>query len=125
MAVEDVDAYLDAQPPLVRETLQQLRRAIRAAAPDAVEVISYQVPTFRQGAALVAFGAGKEHCALYVMSKSVMDSLGADLAPYDCGRATIRFPAGEPLPDALVSKIVRARIEETARRGMRRSQTAT
>jgi uncharacterized protein YdhG (YjbR/CyaY superfamily) len=108
----DVDDYLAALPYDARATLEELRKTIKAAAPEAAEVISYQVPTYKYHGSLVGFWATKNHCAFCLMSPSVMDAHKDDLKPYDTAKATIRFPAGKPLPAALVKKLVKARIDE-------------
>jgi uncharacterized protein YdhG (YjbR/CyaY superfamily) len=109
----DVEAFLAALPEDARAALEQLRRTIRAAVPNATEAISYGVPSFKhQGRPLVSYGATKNHCALYVMSPEVMQAHAAELANYDTSKGTIRFPAGKPLPAALVRRLVKARIAE-------------
>ncbi|MGH2584341.1 MAG: iron chaperone [Dehalococcoidia bacterium] len=111
--VKDVDEYLAAVTDDARDTLEKLRTAIKAAAPEATEVISYQVPTFKyQGRPLVSFGVAKNHCAFYVMSPSVMEAHEDELKTYNTAKGTIRFLVGQPLPDALVHTLVQARIEE-------------
>jgi uncharacterized protein YdhG (YjbR/CyaY superfamily) len=110
----DVDAFLGTLPDEARTPLEQLREMIAAAAPDAVEVIAYGVPAFRyRGRPLVSFGAGKGHLAFYVQSPPVMDAHRAELKGYDTSKGTIRFQAAEPLPEKLVTKLVRARMAET------------
>ena len=110
----DVDAFLAERPADVRDALEHLRRTIRAAAPDATEAIGYGVPAFKyRGRPLVSFGAGKDHCAFYVQSPAVMDAHAAELAGYDTAKGTVRFRASEPLPDELVTTLVRARVAET------------
>lgn len=109
-----VDEYLEALPADVRRALEGLRRAIRAAAPEAVERISYRVPTFHQGGPLVAFRAARHHCSFLVMSPSLVASLEDELRGYDASGGTIRFRADRPLPPALVARVVRARLEENA-----------
>ena len=109
-----VDDYLTAVPEDARAALAKLRKTIKAAAPEAIEVISYQIPTFKhQGRPLVSFGAAKNHCAFYVQSPAVMDAHAAELEGYDTSKGTVRFAAAKPLPDDLVTKLVRARIAET------------
>ncbi|MGV3722966.1 MAG: iron chaperone [Actinomycetota bacterium] len=102
-----------------RAALQELRETIRAAAPDAEECISYQLAAFRQGGMLVAFGATAKHCAFYLMSSSTVEAHQDELRAYDTSKGTIRFQAHQPLPAALVRKLVAARLaeNETARRG--------
>jgi len=110
----DVDAFLAALPSETSTALENLRRAIRAAAPDAEESINYGVPAFKyRGRPLVSFGAAKGHCSFYVQSPAVMDAHGDELAFYDTSKGTVRFPPDKPLPDALVAKLVRARLAET------------
>lgn len=97
-------------PADARATLEELRRTIKAMAPDAVESISYGVPTFKyQGRPLAYFGAAKNHRALYGMSA---DAHQDELAAYDTSKGTIRFPPGEPLPEALLKSLVSERIAE-------------
>jgi uncharacterized protein YdhG (YjbR/CyaY superfamily) len=110
--IETVDEYLASMPADMRQALEALRRTIQAAAPEAEEVISYQVPTFKLGRPVVAFGAAKNHCSLYVMSAAVMDARRDELKGYDTTKGTIHFSAGKPLPTALVKKLVKARIRE-------------
>ncbi|MEX2081038.1 MAG: DUF1801 domain-containing protein [Dehalococcoidia bacterium] len=110
---EDVDQYIADQREESRATLAELRQAIQAAAPGATEVISYQLPTFKQsGRGLVAFGASRSHCGLYLMSHSVMEAHQDELKGYSQAKTTVHFPFGEPIPAALVEKLVKARIVE-------------
>jgi uncharacterized protein YdhG (YjbR/CyaY superfamily) len=110
----EVDEFLEGIPPEMRPPLEALRRTIAAAAPDAVEGIGYGIPAFRyRGRPLVSFGAGKSHCAFYVQSPAVMDAHRDELAGLDTSKGTIRFAPDSPLPPALVTKLVRARIAET------------
>lgn len=104
----DVDGYLSSLPDDKRKTLAELRSMIKAAAPEAVEVMAYGMPGFKyRGRPLVYIAAAKNHCGLY--GPAVAD-FREDLAGYDTSKGTIRFPPGEPLPEALVAKLVRARI---------------
>jgi uncharacterized protein YdhG (YjbR/CyaY superfamily) len=109
-----VDDYLAALPEEPRAALEELRKTIKAAAPEATETISYQMPTFKDdGRFLVSYAAYQDHCSLFPASKAVMDALGEQLKPYFSGKGTLRFQAANPIPAALVKKIVRVRIEET------------
>jgi uncharacterized protein YdhG (YjbR/CyaY superfamily) len=112
MPAKDVDAYLAALPKDKRAALTKLRKDIRAAAPKATEVISYGMPTFKlDGKSLVYFGAASAHCSLYGMSR-ILKAHAAALKDYDVSTGTIRFPADKPLPAALVTKLLKARIAE-------------
>ena len=116
--VTTIDAYLAALSPDKRAALEKLRKTIKAAAPGAEECISYQLCAFRLNGMLVAFGATPKHCAFYTMSSTTVAAHKEDLEGYDTSKGTIRFPPDEPLPAALVRKLVKARIAENkARRG--------
>jgi uncharacterized protein YdhG (YjbR/CyaY superfamily) len=111
-----IDGYLAAVTPDKRAALQKLRRAIRAAAPRAVECISYQIPAFRlDGRLLVAFGAAAKHCSFFPGPRPI-EVHRKKLKDYDLSKGTIRFPADRPLPAALVRKLVKTRIAENAAR---------
>lgn len=112
---KDIDDYLSRLGEEQRDTLEKLRRAIKAAAPKAVECISYQIPAFRlDGRLLVAFGAAKKHCSFFPMSSATIRAHQKELSAYETSKGTIRFPIGEPLPGRLVGKIVKARIAQNA-----------
>jgi uncharacterized protein YdhG (YjbR/CyaY superfamily) len=107
------DEYLAAVSEDKRAALEKLRKAIRAAAPGAEECFSYGLPAFRlNGKPLVAFAATAKHCAFYPMSGATVEAHKGELAGYDTSKGTIRFQADEPLPAALVRKLVKARIAE-------------
>jgi uncharacterized protein YdhG (YjbR/CyaY superfamily) len=109
-----IDEYLAGLGDDQRAALQKLRKTIRAAAPQAEECISYQLPAFRLKGVLVAFGATGNHCAFYPLSSSTVASHKDELKDYDTSKGTIRFQPDHPLPAALVRKLVKARIAETA-----------
>lgn len=110
-----VEEYIAALPPEAREMMELLRATIREAAPEAVETISYQIPTFKDhGRMLVSIAAFRDHCGMYPATGVVMQALGEELKPYRSGKATIRFPLGRPVPVDLVAKVVQVRLEENA-----------
>jgi len=112
----DVDAFLARLSEDVRAALQALRRTIAAAAPEAVETINYGVPAFKyRGRPLVSFGATKDQCSFYVQSPAVMEAHEDELGAHDTSKGTVRFRPTEPLPDALVTRLVQARMAETDR----------
>jgi len=119
-----VDEYLAAVIPDQRRALETLRQTIRAIVPEAVECISYGLAAFKlDGKPLVAFGAGKNHCAFYPMSSTTVAAFEKELKKYDTSKGTIRFPAEAPLPAALVRKLVKARVLENAARGKQKSRS--
>ena len=107
-----VDTYLASLAPDTRSALERLRKTIRAAAPDAEECISYQLPAFRLNGMLVAFGATARHCAFYPMSATSVAAHAKELEGFETSKGTIRFQPDRPLPAALIRKIVKSRIAE-------------
>jgi uncharacterized protein YdhG (YjbR/CyaY superfamily) len=108
-----IDEYLAPLSDDKRAALEHLRRTIKEAAPEAEERIYYRLPAFRwHGKMLVAFGAAAKHCALYPLSAATIEAFKEELKDYDTSKGTIRFSPGHPLPDALVCRLVQARIVE-------------
>ena len=108
----DVDEYLAKAPDDVRAALEKLRKTIKAAAPKADEVISYQIPAYKHRGLLVGFAASKAHCTFHIMSVEVTRAHAEDLKGYKLGKASIQFDAGQTLPAGLIKKLVKARIAE-------------
>ena len=112
---QDVDEYMAQLPDDRRAVMEQLRRTIRSAAPEATEVISYNMPAFKVGGRfLVSYEAFKRHYSLFPWSDAMVEELGDELRPYAVGKGTIRFPADEPIPLELVARIVEVRNREVA-----------
>ena len=110
-----IDDYLARVSPDKRAALEKVRAAVRSAAPEAEECISYGVPAFRlSGKFLVAFGVGANHCAFYP-GGTAMEGCRAELARYDTSNGTIRFQAQAGLPVRLVRKLVKARMDALLR----------
>lgn len=103
-AAASIDAYLAEVPPEQRAALEVLRGQIRAVAPEATEVISYGLPTFKLDGNLVHFGAAAKHCAFY--PGAVIDRFAERLAGFETSKGTIRFQPDAPLPPDLVREIV-------------------
>jgi uncharacterized protein YdhG (YjbR/CyaY superfamily) len=107
----DVDDYLARLPPIQRGALEQLRRTIKSVVPDAVEVISYQIPTFKlNGRMLVSYAGFKEHCSFFPGAGPV-DAHADELKSFATSKGTVRFTPEKPLSAALVKKLIRTRIK--------------
>jgi uncharacterized protein YdhG (YjbR/CyaY superfamily) len=107
--VGTVESYLAALPSEQRTALERLRRDIHAAAPGAVDCISYRMPAVRyEGKVLVWYGAHTGHCSFY--PGAVVQAHQDELRAYQVSKGTIRFSSEKPLPAALVRKLVKARI---------------
>jgi uncharacterized protein YdhG (YjbR/CyaY superfamily) len=91
--------------------LRQLRHVVRAAAPKAEERISYGMPSYEYHGRVVYFAAFKNHVALYAVGQA-QDRYAKELSGYLTGKSTARFPIGQPLPVALIRKVVQARVKE-------------
>jgi uncharacterized protein YdhG (YjbR/CyaY superfamily) len=110
----EIDAILAGLPDGPRRALEALRETIGAAAPEAVEGVSYGVPALRyRGRPLVSFGAAKAHCSFYVQSPAVMDAFADELQGFRTSKGTVHFTEAAPIPADLVGRLVRARMAET------------
>jgi uncharacterized protein YdhG (YjbR/CyaY superfamily) len=112
-----IDDYLDAVAPDKRAALEKVRKTIRAAAPNAEECISYQIPAFRQNGVLVGFGASANHCSFFPFNSTTVAAHKADLKGYETSKGTIHFQPEKPLPAALIRRLVKARLAENSARG--------
>lgn len=113
--IASIDEYISGFPEPVQAILSELRSLIRLAAPQAVEKISYRIPTFYFNGNLVHFAAFKRHIGFYPGASGV-SAFRQELKSYKTSKGAIQFPLGQPLPLALVKKIVEFRIKENSQR---------
>ena len=111
-----IDAYIATFPDPIQAILQELRATIQAAAPDAREKISYQMPTFDLHGNLVHFAAWKNHIALYPTPAELPPDVEQALAKYERSKGSIHFPIDQPLPLSLIGEIVAARVLQNRQR---------
>jgi uncharacterized protein YdhG (YjbR/CyaY superfamily) len=114
---KSVDEYISAQPEELRDALQRVRSTIRKAVPEAAEVISYKMPTYKlRGNRVLYFAGWKQHYALYAATDSVVAAFKDELAPYEVDKGTIRFPLSAPVPVKLIERIAKFRAKEVVER---------
>ena len=112
---QSIDEYIAAQPSVARPALKLLRQTINKAAPDAVEVISYNMPALKFHGILLYYAAHTAHLGLYAMPGAII-AFKEKIAKYVSSKATIQFPFDEPLPVKLVTEIVKFRVKENLSR---------
>jgi uncharacterized protein YdhG (YjbR/CyaY superfamily) len=110
-APRDIDEYIAGFPQDVQEILEEIRKTIRKAAPDAEEAIKYQIPTFTLQGNLVHFAAFKKHIGFYPAPTGI-EKFKAELSVYESAKGSVQFPLDQPIPLDLISRIVRFRVEE-------------
>jgi len=108
---KDFDSYSDRFPNDVQQRLREMREAIRKAAPEATETISYRIPAFRLDGILVWYAAHTSHIGFYP-GASAIATFAKELSAYESAKGSVRFPFDEPLPLSLVARIVKYRVRE-------------
>jgi uncharacterized protein YdhG (YjbR/CyaY superfamily) len=114
------DEYIAAFPEEIQIILKELRATIKAAAPDAQEKISYQMPTFTLYGNLVHFAAYKNHIGFYP-SPGVLQAFKDQLSIYKGSKGAVRFPIDKPLPLKLIGEMVKYRVAENLKNAESRS----
>jgi uncharacterized protein YdhG (YjbR/CyaY superfamily) len=109
-APQTIDEYIASSPAEVRPVLEAIRATVRKAAPTAEERISYRIPAFFLGGVLVYFAAFKKHIGFYPPVRD--ESLKPLLSKYAGPKGNLQFPLSEPMPHALIARIVKARLKE-------------
>lgn len=108
---QTIDDYIATHNPEIQAILEQIRATIQAAAPEAEEAISYQMPTFKLQGNLIHFAAYKNHIGLYP-TPSGIEEFEEELAPYKRAKGSIRFPLDQPIPYELIGQITHFRVSE-------------
>ncbi|TMI45079.1 hypothetical protein E6H19_05745 [Candidatus Bathyarchaeota archaeon] len=109
---ETIDEYIESFPENVQSVLEKLRATVQEAAPEAVQSISYDMPTFKlNGKRLVYFSAWKNHIGFYSIPRG-NETFRKELSPYEGEKGSLRFPLEKPIPYDLVKKIVTFRMKE-------------
>ena len=110
---KDVDAYIAGFPRSVQTVLKRVRSIIRKTVPEAEEMITYQIPTYKlRDRRLLYFAAWKEHYSLYPSNATLVAAFKRELDGYELSKGTIRFPLSEPVPVDLIGRIAKFRARE-------------
>jgi len=118
-APASIDDYIAAQTSAVQPILRRIRAIVREEAPDAEEAISYRMPAFKQGGALLYFAAFKKHIGIYPPVRGDTALLKA-LAPYRGEKGNLSFPVAEAVPYELIRRVARQRVKEIASKALGR-----
>ncbi len=118
-----VDEYIEGFAPEVQAILQRVRQAVREAAPQAQEVISYRMPALKQNGILVYFAAFKGHIGLYPPVAGDT-RLQKEIAPYAGVKGNLRFPLDRPIPYELIARIMKLRVKQDAAKAASKRATA-
>lgn len=118
---ENIDAYIARFPDDVRAVLEKVRETIGHAAPDAKEIISYQMPAFKQHGMLIYFAAWKNHIGLYppISGDAVLEKA---VAKYAGPKGNLQFPLNKPIPYRLIERIVKLRVRQDAAKAVAKQQ---
>jgi len=106
-----IDVYIAKFPEKTRERLQKLRNVIQEAAPDSIEILSYGIPTFKQGRNLVHFAGYKKHVGFYPTPSSI-ELFREELSEYEVSKGTVKFPHDKSIPYDLIKRVVEYRVNE-------------
>lgn len=109
-----VEQYIAAQPKAVQPLLRRMRKIVRAAAPSAEERMAYGMPCYYQNGPVAYFAAAKTHIGFYPTPEGI-EAFAKELAPYSQSKGTVRFPLDQPLPEDLIARMVKHRVEENAK----------
>lgn len=114
--INSIDEYIDTFPEDIQTILKQVRKTIKAAAPEAGERISYGIPTFTlNDKYLIYFAGWKHHISIYPIPIGD-DAFNQEIAPYVSGKGTLKFPIDKPIPLKLITKIVKLKVAESLSR---------
>lgn len=120
-SINSIDGYIAAFPEEIQAFLEQIRRTIKAAAPEAREKISYAMPTFELNGNLVHFAAFKNHISFYPAPTEI-EEFKKEFSAYKTGKGSIQFPLDKPMPLSLISKIVQFRVKENLQKAKKKKK---
>jgi len=107
--LNEVDLYIKQFPENVQLQLTNLRKIIIQTAPNAIELISYKMPAYKQFECLVYFAAYKNHIGFYPTASGIK-AFEKEFDNYKYSKGAVQFPINEPLPEDLIARMVKYRI---------------
>jgi uncharacterized protein YdhG (YjbR/CyaY superfamily) len=107
----NVDEYIASFSGNTQRMLEEIRSTIQKAAPEATELISYAMPTYKLNGNLIHFAAFKSHIGIYPTPTGI-EAFKEELSSYKSAKGSVQFPLDQPLPMALIQKIVEYRVKE-------------
>lgn len=113
--MQNIDEYIASFPENIQVLMKKLRTTIKKAAPDAIEKISWQMPTFHQNGNLIHFAGHKKHIGLYPGAEAII-AFEEELTQYKTSKGTIQLPLDKPLPLNLVTRIVKFNIKRNLKK---------
>jgi len=116
-----VDEYIALAEPKLKKALKDIRKTIKATAPKAEEVISYQIPGYKYHGMLVFFAGWKNHVSLYPAPWKA-EELKKEMSAYEGSKGTIKFPLDKPMPLTLIKKMVKYRMKDNETRAALKDQ---
>ncbi len=118
---KSIDEYIATFPEPIQALLQAVRATVKAAAPDAEEIISYQMPAFALKGNLVYFSAGKNHIGFYP-TPSAIKAFEDELSVYKGAKGSVQFQYNEPLPLELIGRMVQFRVAENLKKAEKKAK---
>ena len=118
---KSVDEYFNSFPEDTRHILEQIRKTVQYAAPQATEVISYNMPAIKLNGVLVYYAAYQDHIGFYPTASGI-ESFKKDFSEYKWSKGAVQFPIGRPMPLDLIAKIVRFRLQEAIAKENKKAQ---
>ncbi|WP_285055935.1 iron chaperone [Pedobacter ginsengisoli] len=109
---ETIDGYIGTFPENVQLILQEIRKVMKENAPDAEELISYQIPAFRYYGMLIYYSAYQKHVSVSTAPFKVFEVFEKELSPYKRSKSTVQFPLDQPVPYQLIAEMTKFRVKE-------------
>ncbi|MEQ9304368.1 MAG: DUF1801 domain-containing protein [Marinoscillum sp.] len=114
--MNEVDQYISNFSPEIREKLEEIRAIIKEEIPEETkEIMNYGIPTFTLNGNLIHFGGFKKHIGFYP-TPAAINAFQSELSNYKGAKGSVQFPLDEPLPEELIRKIVKYRVEENLKK---------